>query len=64
MTSVVLIVFFFQKEIADSYALNANIIRKQLARKGMTKRKADAGADADEAEIPKQKPKGTLLEKV
>lgn len=48
---------FPQKEIADSYALNAKIIEKQMVRKGMHKRKSE-----DEPETPKvQKTRGTLL---
>ena len=61
-----------QKEIADSYALNAKIIRKQLERKGMTKRKSDgadgggggAGGLEDFGDDSKRfKPRGTLMEK-
>merc|ERR1719229_203565 len=49
-----------EKEIADSYALNAKIIRKQLERKGMTKK---AGEDLHDDEEGK-KSRGTLLEKL
>ena len=49
-----------EKEIADSYALNAKIIKKQLERKGMGKRKLEDNSD----DFEKQKPRGTLLEKM
>jgi len=54
-----------EKEIADSYALNAKIIRKQLERKGITKRNHEGGDD-EEAESSKKasKPRGTLLERM
>lgn len=52
-----------EKEIADSYALNAQIIKKQLERKGMNKRKAEGEEDGEE-EVKRTKPRGTLLEKL
>jgi hypothetical protein len=55
--------YFFQKEIADSYALNAKIIRKQLERKGMGKGKDGDGQDQVE-EVVVKRPRGTLLEKM
>lgn len=56
-----------EKEIADSYAMNARIIEKQLERKGMAKRKAgpDDGAQdgaGDEFGPKSSKPRGTLLD--
>ncbi len=56
-----------QKEIADSYALNAKIIRKQLERKGMNKRRAEeggAGGGGADVDGKRHKPRGTLLEKM
>lgn len=50
-----------EKEIADSYALNAKIIEKQLERKGMNKRKAD---EEDDQSQKRTKPRGTLLERM
>ena len=49
-----------EKEIADSYALNAKIIRKQLERKGMTKKSGDDSQVDEET----KKSRGTLLEKL
>ena len=49
-----------EKEIADSYALNAKIIRKQLERKGMTKKSGEDLHDDEET----KKSRGTLLEKL
>ena len=52
-----------QKEIADSYAMNAKIIEKQLERKGVNmKRKSDGSIPTEETEIAKKVDKrGTLL---
>ena len=54
---------FLQKEIADSYAMNAKIIEKQLERKGVNmKRKSDGSIPTEETEIAKKVDKrGTLL---
>ena len=52
-----------EKEIADSYALNAKIIEKQLERKGMNKRKL-AEEEHDHHSQKRTKPRGTLLERM
>ena len=52
-------VLWLQKEIADSYALNAKIIEKQMERKGMNKRKSEDQAGAETPKV--HKPRGTLL---
>lgn len=49
-----------EKEIADSYALNAKIIEKQLERKGMNKRKNNEESDSQSRKVAK----GTLLERM
>jgi len=53
-----------EKEIADSYAMNAKIIEKQLERKGVNmKRKPEGSAPSDDPEIAKKIDKrGTLLQ--
>ena len=48
-----------QREVADSYAQNARIIKKQLVRKGMLKR--DADPEPTEGAEKRQRVKGTLL---
>merc|ERR1712062_29085 len=52
-----------EKEIADSYALNAKIIEKQLERKGMNKRKLAEEEDEHHSQ-KRTKPRGTLLERM
>ena len=56
-------IFYLQKEIADSYAMNAKIIEKQLERKGVNlKRKSDGTTCDDETATEKKLDKrGTLL---
>ncbi|QQP58158.1 UPF0428 protein CXorf56 -like protein [Caligus rogercresseyi] len=51
-----------EREIADSYALNAQIIEKQLSRKGLgsSKRPLISSSSTDD---PSKKTRGTLLDK-
>lgn len=56
-----------EKEIADSYAQNARVIEKQMARKGLLKRKAAEGSGEHDEDAAKRaaaaRVKGTLIDK-
>ena len=52
-----------EKEIADSYALNAKIIKKQLERKGNKRGHEDENPE-DQQTKKLAKPRGTLLERM
>lgn len=57
-------IFHFQREIADSYANNARIIEKQLAKKGLNKRKLIEQVEQErEARKKWRVNRGTLIDK-